>query len=211
MITWGSLRATVRLELKDPAKTKWNDDLLYTYVKDAIRDYSTFLPRVHNRVLIEKLEEKYTLPDDFKEIILVESPLGSFLKKRTIVPGTRLRTRTHVNSYYIQDKELILNSETTDEVYVTYNAVHAIPANATDDTFEFTFPDEDEEIIRLYMKAAAHGFVRSKSARLDRFKPVGKRDDNPLNPEVEAYMDEYDAKINQRVGGKVHFLHRKRA
>jgi hypothetical protein len=50
--------------------------------------------------------------------------------------------------------------------------------------------------------------MRGRTAALDRFKQTGKRDDNPIIPEVDDLMDEYKEKIAERLGGKTVFLHR---
>ena len=212
MTTWGSLRADLRLELKDPNATKWPDGLMYIYIKDALNDYSQYFPirKYAVEIVIEEGETGYTLPEDFLKDVLVESPATTYLKRYQKTPGTQLLTRTTPRFYYIEGNKLFLNAPTDGQVFLTYDALHPTPAALDDDTFVLTVPLRDEELIRLYIKAAAHGHIRGKSARLDRFKPVGTRDDNPLIPEVELTYQDYMAKIAERLGGKTHFLHRKR-
>lgn len=214
MTTWGSLRAFVRAELKDEndTKYKWSDTLLYLYLKDALADFSQYfpLPRYQVELVYDDVTPPigYVLPSDFLKDVLVESPLGTHLIRYTKAPGKKLLEKNVPTHYRIEGKRLKLNATTDETVLLTYHALHPCPSAEDDNDFELTIDLQDEELIRLYMKAEAHGFVRGKAARLDRFKPVGTRDDNPLIPEVEFTHQDYMAKVFERLGGKTHFLRR---
>ena len=58
------------------------------------------------------------------------------------------------------------------------------------------------------MKARAYGQMRNRQAALDRFKPTGKRDDNPLEPEVEDLMQAFYDGIAERIPGGIVVLYR---
>jgi hypothetical protein len=46
---------------------------------------------------------------------------------------------------------------------------------------------------------------------LDRFKlGTSDRTDNPITPEVNDFLVQYENKLQERVGGKTVFLHRER-
>ena len=63
-------------------------------------------------------------------------------------------------------------------------------------------PIADIELIRLYVVAKAYAQMRAKQSSLDRFKVgTGKRDDNPVAPEVTSLMDDYREKIAERIAG----------
>lgn len=93
----------------------------------------------------------------------------------------------------------------TDTVLLTYAGMHTTPADVNDDTSDITIPDVDLELPRLYVQAKVYGQMRSKQSSLDRFKTRvssgNTREDNPLGPEVETIMDEYYAKIAERIPG----------
>ena len=67
-----------------------------------------------------------------------------------------------------------------------------------------TSPVEDEEIVRLFVKAKISEQMRMRQSSLDRFKQgSGDRDDNPLLPEHNELMREYHYRIAQRLGGLI--------
>ncbi len=223
METWATLLADIRADLQDTSdKPRWADDALYVYAKDALRDYSTWFPRRIDRLAIDPdTSGKYALPTDFIEDIQVECPLDVFLERRLDRPGVRYRRypslfpATRVLYYLIQGGALYLTDTPLNEVgqaettvYLTYLASHPVPANAADTTFVLTVPDSDMELIRLYVKAKALEQSRSKTAMLDRYKPVGDRQDNPLLPETSDLWKEYQTKVFQRIPGGVISLYR---
>jgi hypothetical protein len=209
-MTWAEFLAEVRESLQDTAATpRWTDEMLYTFAKDAIRDYSVWFPRRIDHYEITAVGSLYPLPSDFVDDITVESPLGTFLEYRQERPGNKYATlTTEPTHYYLQGGNLYFNGTPT-AVYLTYNAVHDIPTSADDETFEFTIPDRDIELPRLYIEAKVHTQMRAKTARLDRFaQGSGRRDDNPLLPETNSLMDEYHRKIAMRLAGGAVRLYR---
>ncbi len=209
METWGTLLADIRADLQDTntANPRWPDDTLYVYAKDAIRDYSVWFPRRLDRVALTALDGKYPLPLDLIEDIQVECPLDTLLERRLDRPGVKYRKSSLY--YNIQGGNLYLTgSPLGDALYLTYLASHPVPENAADTTFVLTVPDSDMELIRLYVKAKALEQSRSKTAMLDRYKPVGDRQDNPLLPETSDLWKEYQTKVFQRIPGGVISLYR---
>ena len=214
METWSSLLADIRADLQDTSdKPRWANDTLYVYAKDALRDYSTWFPRRLDRLELVLIEDKYPLPADFIEDIQVECPLNTFLERRLDRPGVKYRK--HRLYYFIQGGSLYLSGAPLGEggtnssgLYLTYLASHPVPASSADLTFVLTVPDADMELVRLYVKAKIFGLMRSKTATLDRYKPVGDRQDNPLAPETDDLWSEYYAKIAQRIPGGVISLYR---
>ena len=208
METWETLLADIRADLQDTSdKPRWANDTLYVYAKDALRDYSTWFPRRLDRVEMLLDGDKYPLPMDFIEDIQVECPLNSFLERRLDRPGVKYLK--HSLYYFIQGGSLYLSGAPLGAgLYLTYLAAHPVPATAADVTFVLTVPDSDVELVRLYVKAKIYGLMRSKTATLDRYKPVGDRQDNPLAPETEDLWGEYYAKIAQRIPGGVISLYR---
>jgi len=91
---------------------------------------------------------------------------------------------------------------------LTYLAAHPAPDDEFDDTHVFTLPANDEELIRLYVRAKCYEQTRSRQSNLDRFEERRSRQDNPLTPEVENLMDEYHRKLQERVGGRSITLNR---
>lgn len=216
MATWTELLAEIRSDLQDvPAEgsnPKWSDNMLYLYTKDAIRDYSIWFPKRQDRVEISLSGERYPLPNDFIEDITVEQPLNTYLVKRPNRPGAQYQTSSSPHFYYIQGGNLYLSSLPEGPIYLTYFSTHTIPAmtdNGETDADEtaLTIPDADLELIRLYVKAKVYSQVRGRQSALDRFKVSGKRDDNPLLPEVEDLMELYHTKIAERVQGGMITLH----
>jgi hypothetical protein len=57
------------------------------------------------------------------------------------------------------------------------------------------------------VKAKVYERIRTKAARLDRYKD-GDREDNPITPEVRNLMRDYDKKIAERYEGGTIMLHR---
>ena len=205
-MNWGELKTDIRADLQD-TNNKYSDELLYLYVKDAIRDYSIWFPKRIDREELSKLNSGYPLPINYIEEIYVESPMDTYLEKRIIRPGTKVKQSLSATTYYVQGGNIYLSSLGYDEpVYLTYFSSHDVPASEDDDEFEISIPLMDIELIRIYVKAKIFERIRAKKATLDRFKPVGTRDDNPIIPEVDDLMEEYRTGINERMGGRTVFL-----
>lgn len=216
MTTWLTLLADIRADTKDTGSTpRWPDATLFIYLKDAIRDYSQWFPRRVDRASLTISSGSYPLPVDFIEVLFVESPEDYFLEQRIPRPGVRFPTKSgRPFHYYIEGSNLYLEGTplAADEILLTYNAIHTIPTSETDTAHIFTFPNTDEELIRLFIKAKAHEQMRERTAALDRFKQRNTagntRQDNPLIPVVEEIMSQYHEKIAYRVGGRAVKLYR---
>jgi hypothetical protein len=205
-MNWGELKTDIRSDLQDTAN-KYSDTLLFLYVKDAIRDYSVWFPKRADRELLSRNGSGYSLPNTFIEEIYVETPLDTYLEKRIVHPGTVRKATLSPRNYYIQGGMIYLSALEYDEpVYLTYFATHPVPTSESDDAFVVSIPDMDIELIRIYVKAKLYERIRAKQASLDRFKPVGTRDDNPIIPEVADLMREYEKGISERIGGGTVFL-----
>jgi hypothetical protein len=212
METWSTLLANIRDELQDTGTTqRWSDKVLFLYTKDAIRDYSTFFPKRIDRCQLSLTVDHYVLPSDYIQDIQVEAPLETMLERRRDRPGTRYvkgALQAKKSYYYFVSGGNLYAGETPASVWLTYFATHAVPASEQDSTFAMTIPDADMELIRTYVRAKVYGHMRSRQAALDRFKTVGKRDDNPLMPESDNLFDEYLRMVAQRMTGGVVMLYK---
>jgi hypothetical protein len=208
MATWAELLSDIRYDLQDTAATKrWSDDLLHLYAKDGLRDYSMWFPKRVDRTQLISDSDGYMLPIDFIQDIYVECPADTYLERKEVRPGTRKPKRAKVLTYYSMGGRLYLNTPTEQPVLLTYFSAHAVPP-AADAECTLTVPDTDLELIRLYVKAKAYSQMRSKQSALDRFKPTGGRDDNPLEPEVADLMRDYERGIAERIHGGMIVLYR---
>jgi len=212
MTTWADLLADLRVDLKDTSTTspRWSDDALFLWTRDAIRDYSMHLPITGKRAELSISGDSYPLPTDYLKVERVESPTGRFLEERGDRPGVRYYDPSMPYRFYIIRTNLYLDGPIVegDDVQLTYTARHYVPID-TDDATTLTIPSDDEELIRLYVKAKAAEQFRTQQATLDRFKPAGSRDDNPMYPEAEALMSEYRRKVAERIAGGVVYLYRR--
>lgn len=199
METWRSLLADIRADLQDLSENpRYSNQLLWTYAKDAIRDYSLWFPLRVDRLGLVPVEGKYPLPQNYVEDIQVECPVDTLLERRRDRPGARYAASPHY--YAIQGGNLYIAGSPSG-VFLTYLAAHPVPASDVDLDFVLTVPDTDIELIRLYVKAKIQALTRGRQANLDRFKSNGQRDDNPLAPETLSLMDEYEKKIAERIPG----------
>ena len=204
--TWAQHLSDVRSDLQDTSDTspRWSTDMLYLYTKDGVRDYSTWFPKRLDHVEISLISGKYPLPLDYVEDIAIEYPADTFLEQRYIRPGKTYHKNVTPKYYFTQGGSIYLDAPVSGSLFLTYNATHDIPADKSDATFVFTIPDTDMELIRLYVKAKVYTQMRTRQSALDRFKiGSGKRDDNPLEPEVADVMSEYTRGIAERVRGGV--------
>jgi len=220
MTTWGELRSEIREDIADAgAREKYSDTLLYTYFKDAIRDYSTYFPiRVDREELTGSGKGPYTLPDALVNILFVECPEDRYLEYRLAHPGARYpKTTGQPFFFFVDGGSLYMDGSpiSGDTVLMTYEAVHTLPEDAipeedddaTIDDAILTVPTQDEELLRLYVKAKVYELVRTKTARLDRFRE-DERDQNPVVQEVRNLMRDYHQKIAERYRGGAIMLHR---
>lgn len=214
MTTWAQFLADVRVDLKDtdPQKTSWSDGELYLWTKDALSDYSQHFPLRVDRSQLTLTGASYPLPADFIRDVFVECPQDRYLERRNARPGVKYRTRnTRPTQYYIDGSNLTLNGSpgAGEEVLLSYYAFHPTPADENDSAFAFTVRNADIELLRLYVKAKAYQQLRSRTSKADRYKYGGsRRDDNPIEPEVDDILQEYLTRVAQRYqGGTIH-LHR---
>lgn len=209
MTTWAQLLADIRTDIKDTGTTKkFTDDVLYLYLKDAVRDYSQYFPMRETATLTPTLGV-YTLPADFLGEEMVQCPPGTYLERRNYQPGAHYTVQGNTYHYYLDMGHLYIDGAPPGDLILEYAAVHSLPADVNDTTFTITIPIPDEELIRLYIKAKTSEQLRTNQANLDRFKQgSGTRTDNPLEPEVRDLMADYRYKINERFGGRIVFLYR---
>ncbi len=209
-MNWGEILKALRADLKDTGDTpRWSDEDLWIFFLDAVRDYSLWFPYVPARTQLSGSGTgPYTLPSDFISVIFLEVPENRFLEERQPRPGVRYPTQSGRPFYwYLMGGSLYLDVAPldTDEILLTYGAMHAMPSSATATDENSTIPLVDMELPRLYVQAKVYGQMRSRQSALDRFKTRvssgNTREDNPLGPEVSSIMDEYYSKIADRIPG----------
>lgn len=211
MTTWAELFADIRVDLKDTTNTpRFSDDAILLWTKDAVRDYSMHFPQIVHREELTLTGDSYPLPTSFIRELYIECPRDNFIETRMDRPGIGYYIVSVPTRYMVEGGLLYLNATPQDgqEVLLSYEARHDLPASYQDDT-DITVPDDDLELIRLYVKAKAAEQLRTQQAALDRFKlGSGSRDDNPLAPENQDLMMEYRKKIAERDAGGVILLYR---
>ena len=215
-MNWGEFLSELRNELNDTGATpKFSDDLLYVFLRDGAWALSEWLPRDFGR--LELVEEgadpkKFALPADFIEEYLVECPLDNALTFRFVRPGVRRATSVRPLFYWTNAGYLFLDADPRgNAVLVSYYGAHGTPADASDTSFELTVPTRDVELLKLYILGRAYQRERSRQSMLDRFKlGPGDRQDNPVTPEVNEFMQQFNQKLIERSGGKTVFLTRNR-
>lgn len=205
MTTWGDLLAAIRIDLKDTSdKPRWSDDTLFLFAKDAVRVYSQDCPRYMFRTRLIAENGTYPLPANFLSVSTVEVAEGEYLELFEPRPGRRLRTPSVPTKYFLAGGRLHLDLPPADgnAVLLSYKAGHDLPASKDDRSCVMSIPDEDEELIRLYIRARAVDQIRTSQASLDRFKAgSGDRDDNPLMPESRELMMEFRRRMAEKLGG----------
>jgi len=146
-MTWKQLLADLRNYLQDTASSpKWSDAQLLLFTQDAIRDYSLYFPQRVDRVELDLDDDgmSYELPEDFVDVIHVESPKDRYLEPRQERPGMKLFSRARPLSYFIQGGNLyLMGSPLDEEVLLTYFAVHPVPESTKDAEWTSTIPDRD--------------------------------------------------------------------
>lgn len=200
MITWGTLLSELREDLQDTSSNPaYSDRLLWLYARDAVRDYSQYFPRRIDAVEIEESEDRYGLPADFIEEILVECPRGVYLEPRVVTPGTTKKTGITPYRYEIEGGGIYLDAPTKHGIWLTYYAYHTFPTSEADnDNFEISVPNGDMELVHLYVRARITTQIRARTASLDRYREEGRRTDNPMDLEYRNLMTEYHSKIMAR-------------
>jgi hypothetical protein len=206
-MNWGDLLAAIRTDLKDTGSTpKWSDDTLFLFAKDAIRVYSQDCPRYMFRTTLTAENGTFPLPTNFLVVSTVEVTEGEYLEMFEPKPGRKLRTPLRATKFFVAGGRLHLDLPPSDgdTVLMSYRALHDVPASKDDLTFALTVPAEDEELIRLYVRARAIDQMRTNQANLDRFKQgTGDRQDNPLIPESRELMMEFRRRMAEKLGGVI--------
>lgn len=216
-MNWGEFLTELRGELNDTSATpKFSNDQLYVFLRDGTVSLSEWLPRDVGRLALTAEvtdTKKFALPSDFIEEYLVESPLDNALSFRFVRPGVRRSTSARPLFYWTNAGFLFLDADPgANAVLISYYGVHGIPANAADTTFVLTIPLRDIELLKLYILGRAYQRERSRQSMLDRFKlGSGDRQDNPVSPEVNEYLQQFNEKLYERIGGKAVFLSRDRS
>jgi hypothetical protein len=210
MSTWSSIFTDIRTDLSDTStKPRWSDDLLLLFAKDAVRIYSINLPRLVYRQEISAQSGSFPLPAGTISIVSVETLEGVYLGRFEPKPGRKVRAPGVANAYFADGSNIYLNLAPSDgdKLLLTYRAYYSIPTSVTapksGTESDSGIPAEDEELIRLYVKAKISEQMRLGQSSLDRFNPAGARDDNPLLPEYNELMSEFHMRIAQRLGGVI--------
>jgi hypothetical protein len=216
-MNWGDLLSELRVNIEDTSDTpKYPDTLLRKYLREAVADYSQFLPlELVDVALAQDTDnpKKFVLPADFIDDISVSCPAGRYLEPRRGRLGTKVAVSSRPLFYYTDgNHNLYLDADPgEDAVLLTYKALHPIPTSESELDFEFTIPDANMELIQLYIEGKVNTKIRNNQARLDRFKiGAGNRTDNPMEEEVEDFFDEYRRKLAQRVPSTPITLYRPR-
>lgn len=216
-MNWGDLLSELRINIEDTSATpKFSDKLLFTYLREAVSDYSQFLPLTYEDVeLVQDPEnpKKFTLPVDFIDDISVSCPVGRYLEPRRGRLGTKVAVSSRPLFYHTDgNRYLYLDADPEgDAAFLTYKALHLLPTSESDVAFIFTIPDANMELIKLYMEGKVNTKIRNTQARLDRFKiGAGERTDNPMAEEVEDFFDEYRKKLTQRIPASPVILYKPR-
>ena len=208
MTTWGGLLADIRSDLKDTGTTpRWSDDILYLFAKDAMHAYSLDFPLLSMRQELTASTGKFGLPSNFLDAISAETVAGEYLRPLHPATGLRIGNTQKATSYYVSGGSLYLDKapQDGDTLLFSYYGKYDLPASKTDTTFALGIPTEDEELIRLFIKAKIAEQIRLQQSNLDRFKPgSGARDDNPMLPEHNELMREYRERVAERTGGIVY-------
>ncbi len=207
MITWGSLLADIRADIKDTGeRPRWPDDTLFLFAKDAIRTYSLDLPKLVYREELAATNGVFALPANFLAVVTVELAEREYLEPFGVRPGISRRKPHRATQYYVAGGSLHLDVPPAgeDTILLTYKALYEVPISKDDLACQITLPADDEETIRVYVKAKVSEQVRLSQSNLDRFKPgTGQRDDNPMLPEYETLMREFQLRIAQKLGGSI--------
>jgi hypothetical protein len=217
MSTWSSIFSDLRTDLSDTTvKPRWSNDLLLLFAKDAVRIYSINLPRLVYRQEISAQSGSFSLPAGTISIVSVETTEGVYLSRFEPKPGRKVRAPGVANAYFADGSKIYLNVAPSDgdKLLLTYRAYYSTPTSTTPPQQgqepDSGIPPEDEELIRLYVKAKISEQMRLGQSSLDRFKPAGSRDDNPLLPEHNELMAEFHTRIAQRLGGVIQLNRRGR-
>jgi len=184
--------------------------MLYLYAKDAIRAYSQDLPKPVHREPIAAINGTYPLPGNFLAVASVQDANGAYLSRYDVRPGTRRNAPARATKFYVSGRALYTDTPPADGeiLYVSYSAIHDIPASADDLTSELSIPQEDEELIRIYVKAKVIEQMRTNQSALDRFKQTtGNRQDNPLSPEYKDLYAEFERRIALKMGGVINLYY----
>ena len=216
-MNWGDFLAEFRVEIDDTAATpKYSDKLLFSYLREAVSDYSQFLPLTREDEEMTQdpdNSKKFWLPTDFIDDISVACPAGRYLEPRRGRLGTKVAVSSRPLFYHTDGNAyLYLDADPAeDAVLLSYKALHPIPTSESDAAFVFTIPDANLELIKLYMAAKVNTKMRNSQARLDRFKiGQGARTDNPMSEEVEDFFHEYRRKLAERLPSQPIILYRPR-
>ena len=217
-MNWGVLLEEIRAQVgdEDIAKAKFSNKILYAYLREAVGDYSQFLPLRKVDVALVKdgvNPKKFALPVDFIAEISIACPADHLLEPRR----GRLGVKVHPGNrpfFYVRENNsaIYLDLDPGDmPVILTYDAYHPIPATPEDTVFEFTIPLADLDLIKLYIEGKVNAKIRNSQARLDRFKLGNSaRTDNPMSAEVEDFFADYKAKLAERIPSQSVTLYRPR-
>src|SRR6187455_1344595 len=103
-MNWGDFLAEFRVEIDDTAATpKYSDKLLFSYLREAVSDYSQFLPLTREDEEMTQdpdNSKKFWLPTDFIDDISVACPAGRYLEPRRGRLGTKVAVSSRPLFYH---------------------------------------------------------------------------------------------------------------
>jgi hypothetical protein len=104
------------------------------------------------------------------DVSTVELSQGVYLEPFTPRPGRRFIAQAQATKFFTSGGYLYLDTppQDGDTVLLCYHAMHALPSSEDDAVTVMTIPAEDEELIRLYVRAKVAEQMRLSQSASDR-------------------------------------------
>ena len=111
-MNWGALLEEIRtVDIDDAGETpKFADKALYAYLREAVGDYSQFLPlRQVNVLLVQDVDnpKKFALPADFLSEVSVACPADHLLEPQRGRLGTNVYPGSRPFFYLVENKSAL--------------------------------------------------------------------------------------------------------
>jgi hypothetical protein len=191
MTTVAEFVTKTRNFLKDQRQV--TDEEIIVFLGDAIADYSYHFPR-GKVATVTPTGGVIALPaDSVQDIVDGIEVDGTLWSEYTPEPGKALPTSG--NCWYRYGDSIKLAAVPAGAVNLHYRAMYPIPVSAGE---EIEVPRVDDELLVIYAAAKFHQKIGTVTAKLDRFREKGERDENPLIFMHDVLIRQYEQKVADR-------------
>ena len=184
MSTIITLRAKVRIDVKDPDSDRWSDAELDQHITHAVQDINQAVP-------VQAKDEALTIPDPAKRVIDISGLTGLIRVRKAEYPTGEYPPRyRHFNHWGDELMLMVTNLPTAgDSIHVLYDKEHTVDADGS------TLPGQLEEL--CVMGAAAYAAIQRAAYTINKVNIGGEPTPEDYSTWGKSRLREFHAELRR--------------